>query len=418
MTMTDEKASTNVSPLEHKEKEKKTSKTKKRKLTSKTEKTDKSKPPVTTLPNANDDESTEMMQTDDNTSPSKKHKRLSTKEKRALKKSEKQSLTEKIPSVDEHGISYTKLQTRKMLRRVKRGLPPVPTPEEERLLQQERKLQEKLEELELGGMIVSKPKEKVVEEPEADADDNADANVESEPNESVKSYANCPPADEPRKYPPKDHSLPPSSPTNKKAIPLDYVCFACKNDPSNGPLHWIYNCPSKVTKKGCNAITKKKRGSLSSNECKIFVSGLPFTVTGKDVEDYFGLKLGVGEGLSKAIQCQLLTFKDTKRCNGQAYLVFATKDMVETALTLHKAVYDGQTSNDPKKKTKKDTGKDVNAKPEKERWLAVTRCVNRIESKKMMRQRRWMENGKRASHMQKWEKEQTQTPKQDGAKFE
>mmetsp|Transcript_15766 Transcript_15766/g.15957 ORF Transcript_15766/g.15957 Transcript_15766/m.15957 type:complete len:232 (+) Transcript_15766:640-1335(+) len=211
---------------------------------------------------------------------------------------------------------------------------------------------------------------------------------------------------------------PPPPPRTKKPSPSTTSASPVKTTRPTAHSTGSTTAPPKSRRRDAMPSPKKKRGSLSSNECKIFVSGLPFTVTGKDVEDYFGLKLGVGEGLSKAIQCQLLTFKDTKRCNGQAYLVFATKDMVETALTLHKAVYDGQTSNDPKKKTKKDTGKDVNAKPEKERWLAVTRCVNRIESKKMMRQRRWMENGKRASHMQKWEKEQTQTPKQDGAKFE
>ena len=90
--------------------------------------------------------------------------------------------------------------------------------------------------------------------------------------------------------------------------------------------------------------------------------------------------------------------------------------MVETALTLHKSVYDGHTNNDLKKKSKRYMlRKDVNAAPEKQRWLGVTRCVepDRIEKNdsavaldgEYQTGRHTGRNGRRS---------RAQTPKQDG----
>ena len=63
---------------------------------------------------------------------------------------------EKDPDRDKNGIAYTKIQRRRMMKRVKCGLPPVPTQQEENERRRERKLEEQHEKEEWADMIHQK----------------------------------------------------------------------------------------------------------------------------------------------------------------------------------------------------------------------------------------------------------------------
>ena len=60
----------------------------------------------------------------------KEQKRMERKRARADRMSERKRLQELVPKVDENGISFTKLQIKRMTKRVKRGLAPIETQEE------------------------------------------------------------------------------------------------------------------------------------------------------------------------------------------------------------------------------------------------------------------------------------------------
>jgi len=60
---------------------------------------------------------------------------------------------EKDPDRDKNGIAYTKIQRRRMMKRVKCGLPPIPTQQEENERRRESKLEEQHEKEERADMI-------------------------------------------------------------------------------------------------------------------------------------------------------------------------------------------------------------------------------------------------------------------------
>jgi hypothetical protein len=125
--------------------------------------------------------------------------------------------------------------------------------EEERKLEKERRQAKKLDEKEF---------QEIMEDPEEDYIDYG--------------------KEDDRTFPSKKKSSKPRS----KPIPSDYVCRACKN--THKPPHWIYDCPQKATVCGTNQIAKPLRGHIEPDtQHKVFVSGLPFGVTRKAVEDFF-----------------------------------------------------------------------------------------------------------------------------------
>ena len=160
-------------------------------------------------------------------------------DKRSKKRNEREALLAQVPETDEHGIAYSKLQRRRMMKRVKRGLPPVPTPEEEEeRLKQEAQLKREEEE-ELAGMMYHDNRvhsEENDEEEEGDdsqgvdmqkADDDEPEDVLEQVVETKVSDALSEPDKKKRK--------------RAKEVPVDYVCQACKN--KHAPIHWIYDCP-------------------------------------------------------------------------------------------------------------------------------------------------------------------------------
>jgi hypothetical protein len=160
------------------------------------------------------------------------------KERKRAKRAENHKLKEQLPKTDENGIAYTKLQVRKMLKRVKRGLPPIPTKQEEQELKRQEAETRKEEEAEFAGLADSLVSEKK-EEDSQDSDDEKDEDTRAREHGEGSTDQSFPKHDE-------------TTTTRKrkkrsKPVPDDYVCQACKNE--HEPKHWIYDCPNKVTLK-------------------------------------------------------------------------------------------------------------------------------------------------------------------------
>lgn len=333
---------------------------------------------------------------DDKAIKSKKDKTSSSRDER---KKEKAVWLQKIPLVDEKtGKAFSKIQIRRMLKRVKKELPALLTEEEERKLEKERRQAKELDEKEFQKFMEDPEEEDVDEErEEVDEEEEEDGN-EKGGNEQLQasSYGK----EEDSTLPSKKMSSKPRS----KPIPSDYVCQACKN--THKPPHWIYDCPQKVTVRGTNQIAKPLRGHIEPDtQHKVFVSGLPFGVTHKAVEDFFRERccstnssehlLNTDEPSDaenkkkKAITCKLIRFSDSGKCRGQAYVTFETEEMTNEALKLDGIHWPTtQQPNDEEEKGAK-------------RWLSITRMKSKIETKKIARQRKWRERMKQQGALNK-----------------
>ena len=277
----------------------------------------------------------------------KEERRASRKRERELKKKEKEELLTKVPTVDEHGISYTKIQRKRMLKRVKRGLPPVPTEQEEReRLRNEAQLRRE-EEAEFAGLVYKKETEVEEEDEEEEnseerRDDEDQQGSDSEGEEEVSPLTKD--QEEKKKEESNDSSPSKKRAKRSKPVPQDYVCQACKN--KHKTPHWIYDCPDKVTVRGTNQKAKKLRGLHDPDSKKLFVSGLPFDVKPADV-------VGLFQACGKVAYCKLIKFGDTGRCNGQAYVSFDTDQAAAKALKLSGTIIDNFSEKESKKKNKK-----------------------------------------------------------------
>merc|ERR1719221_1642498 len=94
----------------------------------------------------------------------------------------------------------------------------------------------------------------------------------------------------------------------------------------------------KQTKKGCNQLTKRLRGLNAPSDHKVFVSGLPFECTEKDVKQYFDEAIDSDRQVN-LVHCKLLKFEDSKRCKGQAFLTFDSSEGAEMALKLNNSAW-------------------------------------------------------------------------------
>eukprot|EP00934_Nitzschia_sp_Nitz4_P006095 Nitzschia sp. Nitz4//scaffold9_size221794//201390//202439//NITZ4_001384-RA/size221794-processed-gene-0.353-mRNA-1//-1//CDS//3329561115//6085//frame0 len=326
-------------------KESKKESKKKRKRDAKTEETEEVKEPVKEKSDQKSDVTTD-----------KEARREARKKERQARKEEKEALLEKVPKVDEDGIAYTKLQIKRMVKRVKQGLAPAPTEAEERERLRRDAEMRREEEAELAGLLYNRDEEDDEEEgnseepEEKDEDDDKDANDEEIESENATE--------------PKEALVPPKKKAKRsKPVPPDYVCQACKN--KHQPVHWIYDCPDKVTVRGTNQKAKKDRGFHDPDSRKVFVSGLPFDVKPGDVQNLF-------KGCGEVATCRLVKFGDTGRCNGQAYVSFVTDGAAEKALKLSGTTLDNEKP-DKKKKGKKTEEQSRR----KELKLKVTKVKNR-----------------------------------------
>ena len=317
-----------------------------------------------------DDDNEEAKQTSKQDDRKEERKKL-----RQAKLSQKEEWMSKIPKVDQDGISYTKMQIRKMLKRVKKGLNPILTEEEERQRKKNEIELQKEEEAELVGMIY-KPDKQDDDDDEDDEGSNDkdsehnDGDANNEENQSDDDANKVGEMDQEKSTEESEPAQAPSTtlPAKKKAkrskpVPADYTCSACKN--RHQPAHWIYDCPDKVTMRGTNQKKKKLRGLHEPDAKKVFVSGLPFDVKSKDIVGIFQPYCG---STGKVVSSKLIAFKDTGRCNGQAYIFFDTEEAAAKALKASGTTIDGAEFFPEKKK---------NDKGRKELKLKVSRVLNR-----------------------------------------
>lgn len=301
------------------------------------------------------------------------------KEARKLRKQEKKANKEKwmakVPKVDKDGIAYTKLQIRRMMKRVKVGLPPVPTQHEEQERRRQWKLEELEEEREYSGMmdIVAEEDDsnEIVEIDDDEKVVTASANNDEKPeelNDEINNISEEVPNDESTTIKPRNIT----KKRRSKPVPPDYVCMACHN--KHQPIHWIYDCPDKVNKPGTNKIAKKLRGINETASTKVFVSGLSFDAKPKDVKAYFETEMKCGI----IVNCKLFQFEDSKRSKGQGLLTFDSEESAKKALKLNGTIVDimDKTDNNGKGKKKSAT------KKKKELRLGVSKALNRATTKK------------------------------------
>lgn len=304
-----------------------------------------------------------------------------TKEERKLRRQEKKAKKAKwmamVPSKNEDGIAYTKLQMRRMMQRVKNGLPPVPTVQEEQERNRQLKLEREQEEKELSGMMYSKDDDDSDDNDKEDGDDNDDKDSEMDGDDgnkdqvtSTKQVEDSSDKDiETNEVQCKEVSSEKGPESKKKKrsnkpVPSDYICFACKN--KHQPLHWIYDCPDKIHQPGIGKKSKKQLGLHDPSPNKVFVSGLSFTSTAKSVKEYFQTEMKCGE----VKDCKILSFEDSKRCNGQAIITFDSEASAKKALKLNETII--HPSGDKEDQTEK----------KKELTLIVTELKNRAATSK------------------------------------
>jgi hypothetical protein len=303
----------------------------------------------------------------DDERPSKK--KVTKEERKKLKeqkKAEKEALLAKVPKVDEDGIAYTKVQIKRMLKRVMRGLDPVPTEQEVREIARARRDEERETEMEMADMLFRKTESEQNDDEDDVASDQNDDDSGDEDG-AVDQYDDEEDNGKENDVEKGSSSQPPvKKKPRSKTVPGDYICAACQN--AHSPPHWIYDCPDKIHQPGANQKKKSQRGINESSAKKVFVSGLPFDATTKIVVDYFENDLKCG----KVEHCKLLTFEDTKRCKGQGIITFESEISAAKALKQNGTVLKMNTGSEKGKKSK-----DV----KKELKLGVKKVVNRAAMK-------------------------------------
>jgi len=165
-----------------------------------------------------------------------------------------------------------------------------------------------------------------------------------------------------------------------KPVPAGYSCKACNAAGAAG-AHWIVDCPERINKKTGEKVGEKtvverplgkgKKGAsvVNPSERKLFISGLPFEVKKNEVVEIFA-----DYGPIKSMQ--LVTFKDSARCNGQGYLEFEDEADAKKAMrVVDGSVFKGRTlkvvkveRRDLVKKKRKEEGGGEVKKNSKERF--------------------------------------------------
>lgn len=318
----------------------------------------------------------------DDTAASKSSSKVDRATRKAIKNEQKEALMAKIPKLDPDGIPYNKIQIRRMLRRVKHGLDPVATEEEEK----EIRAREKREKAEEERLLFAERNDE--EDQEEDNDDDKDNEADDTKSDQAEEEEAAPATkesaqDAPRK---KSHNPPSKKTKRSKPVPPDYICQACQNKLPNFTPHWIYDCPNKVTQRGCNTVSKKLRGLHDPPSRKVFVSGLPFECTEGHVKRYFEQNMD-GTDAAESIElvhCKLLKFEDSSRCKGQGILTFESDLGAQLALKLNGSAWEDveEPGVATKKKKKSGAKESISSDKKKELRLKVTKVLNRHVTKK------------------------------------
>eukprot|EP00986_Skeletonema_menzelii_P007122 scaffold2761_cov137-Skeletonema_menzelii.AAC.3 len=160
---------------------------------------------------------------EDDTAASKSSGKVDRATRKAIKKEQKEALMAKIPKLDPDGIPYNKIQIRRMLRRVKHGLDPVATEEEEKEIR-EREKREKAEEERL--LFAERNDEGDQEEDnDGDKDDEADG-FKSDREEVDEEEEATAKKESAQAVPRKSHNPPSKKTKRNKPVPPDYICQA------------------------------------------------------------------------------------------------------------------------------------------------------------------------------------------------
>jgi hypothetical protein len=258
-----------------------------------------------------------------------------------------------------------------MKRRVKHGLDPIPTEEEEREIAK-RKEEEKREVEEC--LFGDGDKD---EKAEDDGSDGEEASVHDDEKDEEQNSEDDVEATQDQ----HQSTAPPTKKAKRtKPVPKDYICQACQNKPSPNTEftpHWIYDCPSKVTKRGCNAKSKKLRGLNDPPSRKVFVSGLPFHATEGGVKRFFEKESGTDN--MEVVHVKLIKFEDSQRCKGQGILTFDSDQSARAALKMNGCLWEDAEKEGGKSKKKK--GKVEKKKEVMELRLKITKVLNRFLTK-------------------------------------
>jgi hypothetical protein len=354
--------------------DKKKKKTDKKRTRSKQEDADEAEEP-----NSNDLDATEEAEDNEQQEDGKDSDR---KAKRAAKRANKEDIMKQVPLTDSDGISYTKLQIRRMMKRVQRGLAPVPTEEEENQRRRAEKQSRLVEEEELMGNIYRRSKDTPLE----DSDNKEDSDAENEENGEMKEPQDDAADEEETEAGAEKVSketttvCPPATKKAKrsKPVPIDYLCQACKNKKGRA-AHWIYDCPDKLRVPGTNKKKKRERGIHQPNDCKVFVAGLPFDIKRNELHQYFEDESGY-----KVVHCKLVTFEDTGRCKGTGFVTFESVAGATAALKQSGSIFPSIVAKGHKKKT--DKQKEI-AERRSDLKLKVTKVLSRLETKKAKEER-------------------------------
>jgi RNA recognition motif. (a.k.a. RRM, RBD, or RNP domain) len=296
-----------------------------------------------------------------------------TASRQSSKRERRKQLVAQLPSRDEDGIAYTKLQLRRMRKRVERGLDPIETPREAADRARREAEMRREEQAEWAGLLHQGNQEdekdqsengdgKGDEDGEEEDQEESDKESNSSPSSKMVSGSDSAPAATSHRAPQGDGGVA-AKKRRDKPVPPDYVCLACQN--RHQPRHWIYDCAEKVTMRGTNQVSKKHGKGAQNPKNKVFVSGLPFDATTKSVTDWFAHKCGA------VATVKVLTFDDSKRCRGQAFVAFESAEAVRAALSLTGTVMKGEGK-----------AKDADAsKNGKQLKLKVTKALHRAATK-------------------------------------
>ncbi|KAL3768211.1 hypothetical protein ACHAWU_001901 [Discostella pseudostelligera] len=370
-----------------------------------------------------DDGSSSNIKDDPSNNPTTKADRHA--QKKSAKAQLKLQLQSQIPTHDpETGVPYNKIQVRRMMRRVKHGLSPIPT-EEEELEIRTREKRERMEEEAL--MYAERRNDDDVDASNTEDDDAADADAddansdggeikldeqddasfsdESNDNNEEEDDANNDgdgkDAIDARGTTNTAAAAPPTKKAKRsKPVPPDYICQACQNKPQSSASfvpHWIYDCPVKKTQRGCNQVSKKLRGLHDPASHKVFVSGLPFECNEGMVKRFFEESIknnndekNANVAVAELVHCKLLKFEDSNRCKGQAFLTFDSEEGATTAIRVmngsiwKEIVEPGMATKGKKKTAKSSSATTSEGGAKKELKLKVTKALNRFVTKKKM----------------------------------
>jgi hypothetical protein len=285
------------------------------------------------------------------------------REKKRQRREEKERLEKLVPKKDENGIMYTKQQLRRMRKRVARGLDPIETEQEkqERLARDAELRRE--EQAELEGMLNDREGASESDDGDNNNDGDDDAgNKDEEENDNSSQASSKEDSGEEATLPTPQPIPHKNKPSRKKPVPSDYVCSACQNK----GLHWIYDCPNKITMPGSNQKSKKQRGVHNPDPRKVFVSGLPFDAKHADVKKLFA-------PCGPLLHIKVIEFPDTGRCKGQALVTFKTIEGTQKALTMNGTTIENNVATEKKGPSSETKRKDLK--------LTVTKALNRVASK-------------------------------------